>query len=226
MTDSTVFTPAAGRFAPTAIYDAGVALLTREPVWRSELIRRLAPAPQDTILDVGCGTGSLAILLKQAQPKAQITGLDPDPQALSIAKRKAEAAGVEIAWKQGFACDAANFGRFDKVVSSLVFHQVPLDGKRSGIAAMFAATKPGGKVIIADYARQDQWLMRQLFRFIQLIDGRANTQLNAEGFIERELSGIIGSAVLSIYKLNTPTGIISIFYESKGRPLGKTGDLL
>ena len=226
MTDPIAFTPAAGRFAPTAIYDAGLALLTREQVWRSELIRRLAPAPKDTILDVGCGTGSLAILLKQAQPKAQITGLDPDPQALSIAKRKAEAAGVEIAWKRGFACDAANFVRFDKVVSSLVFHQVPLDGKRSGIAAMFAATKADGKVIIADYARQDQWLMRQLFRFIQLIDGRANTQLNAEGFIERELSGIIGRAVFPVYRLNTPTGTISIFFESKGRPPGKTGNSL
>lgn len=215
MTDSTDFTPAAGRFASTALYDSGVALLTRESVWRRELISRLAPATGEAILDVGCGTGSLAILLKQAQPEAQITGLDPDPEALTIAKRKAAAAGVEIEWEQGFAHDAAKFGAFDKTVSSLVFHQVPFDGKRSGIAAMFAATKPGGLVCIADYAEQDQWLMRQFFRFIQLIDGRTNTQPNADGFIERELSGLIGKAVVPAYSLNTATGTISIFCEIK-----------
>ena len=127
----------------------------------------------DAILDVGCGTGSLAILLKQAAPDTRIVGLDPDAEALTIARRKARAAGVEIEWCQGFAQDAASFGSFDKVVSSLVFHQVPLAGKRSGIAAMFAAVKTGGLVCIADYALQSSWLMRQLFRFIQMIDNQA-----------------------------------------------------
>jgi ubiquinone/menaquinone biosynthesis C-methylase UbiE len=218
MTDSAEFTPAAGRFAPTFLYDSGVALLTREAVWRSELLTRLAPVSGDTILDVGCGTGSLAILLKQARPDAHIMGLDPDPQALAIAKRKAEAAGVHIEWQHGFARDAANFGAFDKVVSSLVFHQVPLDGKRSGIAAMFAAAKPEGLVCIVDYAAQGQWLMRQAFRFIQMIDGRTNTQPNADGFIERELARIMGQIVAPAYTLNTPTGTISLFCETKNQP--------
>lgn len=209
------FTPAAGRFAPTALYDSGVALLTREAVWRSELLRRLSPPPGESILDVGCGTGTLAILLKQAEPEARITGVDPDPEVLSIARSKAEAAGVEIEWRQGFAHDAASFGVFDKVVSSLVFHQVPMDGKRSGIAAMFAAARPGGLICIADYANQSRWLMRQAFRFIQMIDGRENTQLNADGFIENELSRIMGETVNPAYTLNTPTGTISIFCETK-----------
>lgn len=213
--DSSHFTPAAGRFAPTSLYDRGVALLTRESIWRSELVRRLSPAPGDSILDVGCGTGSMAILLKRAAPGARIVGLDPDAEALAIAKRKARAAGVEIEWHQGFAHDAANFGSFDKVISSLVFHQVPLDGKRSGIAAMFAAAKAGGLVSIADYAAQRTWRMRLLFRFIQLIDGRENTQLNADGFIEAELSGIMGRPVAPDFAINTPTGTISLFCETK-----------
>ena len=224
MTETGEFTPAAGRFAPTSIYDSGVALLTRESVWRSELLRRLLPAPGEAILDVGSGTGTLAILLKQAQPEARITGLDPDVAALSIAKAKAAKAGVEIEWRKGFAHDAANFGIFDKVVSSLVFHQVPLAGKKSGIAAMFRAAKPGGLVCIADYAEQRQWHMRQAFRFIQMIDGRANTQHNVDGFIEAELSDILGKTVAPAYAINTPTGTISIFCEANAKSPIKNGD--
>ena len=213
MTDSAAFTPAAGRFAPTSLYDRGVALLTRESIWRGELVKRISPEPGDAILDVGCGTGSLAILLKQAAPEARIVGLDPDAEALTIARRKARAASVEIEWRQGFAHDAGSFGRFDKVVSSLVFHQVQLAGKRSGIAAMFAAAKPNGIVCIADYAAQRKWPMRQLFRFIQMIDGWENTQLNADGFIEAELEHFVGKSITPAYTLDTPTGTISLFCE-------------
>ncbi len=213
MTDSSAFTPAAGRFAPTSLYDRGVALLTRESIWRRELVKRISPKPGEAILDVGCGTGSLAILLKQAAPEARIVGLDPDAEALTIARRKARVAGVEIEWFEGFAHDAATIGSFDKVVSSLVFHQVPLAGKRSGIAAMFAAVKTGGLVFIADYALQSTWTMRQLFRFIQMIDGRENTQLNADGFIEAELEKVVGRRITPAYTLDTPTGTISLFCE-------------
>lgn len=207
------YTPAAGRFTPTRFYDRGVAILTREEVWRSKLLELLAPGDGENILDVGCGTGSLAILLKRAAPGAHVVGIDPDPQVLSIAKRKAEEAGVEIEWRGGFARDVSSMGVFDKVVSSLVFHQVPVEEKQAGLAAMFAAVKPGGIVCIADYARQSRWVMRQAFRFIQLIDGRLNTEPNAQGFLETELAHLLGRNVKAASAIDTPTGTISIFRE-------------
>jgi ubiquinone/menaquinone biosynthesis C-methylase UbiE len=217
MTDKT-FTPAAGRFAPSSVYDLGVAVLTREAVWRPKLAEILALAPGDRVLDVGCGTGSLALLLKQHHPDVEIVGLDPDPASLSIARAKASAAGVDAEWRQGFASDAADAGMFDKVVSSLVFHQVPVAGKRAGIEAMFAATKAGGAVCIADYAQQSRRLMRTAFHFIQLIDGKSDTQPNADGFLETELSKHSGKPTKPVFAVDTPTGTISIFREMKAVP--------
>ncbi len=205
------YTPAAGRFVPTRAYDCLLALLTRESIWRAELLHALAPRPGERILDVGCGTGSLAILIKQRQPAATVVGLDPDPAARRIAAAKAQAAGAAIEWHSGFARDAANFGQFDKTVSSLVFHQVPIEEKRAGLEAMFKAVRPGGKVVIADYAAQRSWLMRQAFKIVQSADGRANTQPNADGCLERELSRICGKPIGSDWSINTPTGAISIF---------------
>lgn len=209
------FTPAAGRFVPTSAYDRLLALLTREALWREALLETIAPKPGQRILDVGCGTGSLAILIKQAAPGATVVGLDPDDKARSIAQGKAEAAGVVVEWQSGFARDAANFGLFDKVVSSLVFHQVPVAEKRAGLAAMLAATKPGGAMIVCDYAAQRSWLMRQAFKIVQSADGRQNTQPNADGFLEAELEVIAGKPITAKEAFDTPTGTISIFLQSK-----------
>lgn len=205
------FTPAAGRFLPTRIYDRLLAVLTREATWRDAMLAALAPKPGERILDVGSGTGSLAILVKQKAPDAIIVGLDPDPEARRIAAAKAAAAGVEVEWQSGFARNAANFGQFDKVVSSLVFHQVPLEEKRVGLEAMFRAARPDGRVLIADYAKQRTWLMRQAFKIVQSADGRSNTQPNADGFLEAELARICGSPIDAVWGLDTPTGRISLF---------------
>jgi ubiquinone/menaquinone biosynthesis C-methylase UbiE len=215
MPDAKDFTPAAGRFLPTSAYDRLLALLTREARWRRQLLATLAPHNGERILDVGCGTGSFAVLIKQAAPGAEVVGLDPDDDARRIAKAKAHAAGVEIEWRSGYARDAGNFGLFDKVVSSLVFHQVPTSEKQAGLAAMFAAAKPGGKVIIADYARQQSWLMRQAFKIVQSADGRTNTQPNADGYLEAELARIGRAPVSAEWTTDTPTGTISIFSQTK-----------
>lgn len=215
MSDTKDFTPAAGRFLPTSAYDKLLALLTREARWRAALLARLAPQSGDRILDVGCGTGSFAVLIKQAAPDAEVVGLDPDDDARRIAKAKADAAGVDVEWQSGFARDAASFGQFNKVVSSLVFHQVPVTEKQAGLAAMFAAAKSGGKMIVADYARQETWLMRQAFKIVQSADGRANTQPNADGFLEAELTRIAGRPITADWSIDTPTGTISIFSQLK-----------
>lgn len=213
--NDTVFTPALGRAGLTGAYDLAIRLLTRERTWRTALLEQVAPRDGETIIDVGCGTGSFAILMKQLAPEARIIGLDPDPEVLRRAEEKARKAGAKIEWRQGFASDAADMGeRLDKAVSSLVFHQIPLAGKGQGLAAMFAAVRPGGEVHIADYARQPDWLMRTLFRAsVQMIDGRDDTQPSADGALEAALARLTGMPVRPAQSVRTVTGAISLFRE-------------
>lgn len=170
------FTPALGRPELTRAYDLVIRLATRENAWRSALLAQVAPQDGETILDVGCGTGSLALLIKKAAPHARVIAMDPDPTVLAVAAAKARRAGVEIEWRRGFAREADAGGeRVSKAVSSLVFHQVPVSEKQRGIEAMARAVGPGGEVHIADYARQRSRLMRLLFKVVQQVDGKENT---------------------------------------------------
>ena len=198
------------------LYDGVVRLFTRETAWRHALVAQVAPRSGDRILDVGCGTGSLAVLLKLAEPKAQIVGLDPDPAILARAEAKARAAGAVIEWRQGFARDSAWQGdTFDKAVSSLVFHQVPMPEKQAGIRAMIDAVRPGGEVHIADFARQRSRLMCVLFDAIGWVDGRENIRANAAGAIESILGAVSPDAAVPTRSFKTPLGEISLFRLTK-----------
>ena len=209
------FTPAAGYSALTPAYDLGIRLLTREQRWREVLLEQVSPREGQNILDVGCGTGTLAVLLKRRAPGARIVGLDPDPRVLRLGSEKARRAGVKIEWHQGFAEEATKLGQFDHVVSTLVFHQVSPEDKIAGLTAMFEAARPGGAIHVADYCRQPDWLMRRLFGIIQALDGRANTQANADGAVERILATLGGTPVCPAKIVRTPTGAISLFRLDK-----------
>src|SRR5512134_2260932 len=77
-------------------YDPVAMRIVRARRWRSALVDAIAPAPGQRILDLGCGTGSLCLLVKARCPEAMIIGIDPDPTMLSRAQRKAKAAGWEL----------------------------------------------------------------------------------------------------------------------------------
>lgn len=211
--DERPFTPPLGT-GDTKDYDRAIRRWTRELRWRGAMVDLLAPCPGETIVDVGCGTGSFAILLKTLHPQSLVAGIDPDAEALGIARAKAVREGVDIDWRQGFA-DALPAESADAVTSSLVFHQVPLAGKRSTMVAMHRALKPGGRLVLADYGRQ-AGLMRLLFRLtVQRLDGIEDTQPNADGV----LPGLIAEAgfadVEERDRIHTVTGTIAILIARK-----------
>ncbi|MFD6420764.1 class I SAM-dependent methyltransferase [Streptomyces sp. NPDC060198] len=214
------FTPALGRFAPTRLYDPVIAALTRERVWRRQVVTRIAPGPDDVVADVGCGTGSLALLLHAAQPRARIVGVDPDRQVLAIARRKAEAAGAGSGtgpeWREGMGDTLPEVlgplaGSVDAVASSLVLHQCPMAMKRAVLASMHEVLRPGGRLVIADYGLQRTRPMRLAFRTVQLADGKRDTQPNADGVLPDLMTGAGFEEVHEAHVVPTATGSISLY---------------
>lgn len=206
--NDTTYTPPLGS-GDTADYDRAIRRWTREMRWRRAMIDLLAPKSGETIVDVGCGTGSFAVMLKTAEPGVTVIGVDPDPDALAIARAKADAAGVEIRLERGFARDIGTRSA-DAIVSSLMFHQVPMGEKEAGLAAMHAALRGGGRLMVADYGEQ-RGLMRLLFRLtIQRLDGVTDTQPNADGVLPQLIRAAGFAGVREAERIHTVTGTIAL----------------
>jgi ubiquinone/menaquinone biosynthesis C-methylase UbiE len=207
------YTPALGRFALTRLYDPVVAL-TRERLWRAVYA---GPRSDDVIVDVGCGTGSLALLLNRVEPLAHIIGVDPDPEVLAKAKRKTPA-DATVEWRLGMGDAVAELlgaGSADTVVSSLVLHQCPMPMKQAILASMFTLLRPGGRLVIADYGWQRSTLMRLAFRIVQLADGREDTEPNARGVVPGLLAQAGFRDVQEVEVVPTVTGSISVYVARK-----------
>lgn len=208
------FTPAAGNPKWTKYYDTVIALVTREKRWRTEVVRQLSLKSDDVVVDIGCGTGSLSLLLKRHQPETRIIGVDPDPEVLEIARKKTHLARVEVEFVQGMGdktTELLGTGIADKTVSSLVLHQCPVPMKRAIIRNMFQVLRPGGELVIADFGLQRGVLMRTGFRLVQMADGKEDTQPNADGILPRliEEAGFLNVREASM--IRTASGSISIY---------------
>jgi ubiquinone/menaquinone biosynthesis C-methylase UbiE len=188
--------------------------VTRERRWRALVVEQPAPQAADVIVDVGCGTGSLALLIRRTEPAAHVVGVDPDADVLDIARRKAAQAGVTLELQLGMGDaleEVVGAEAATAVVSSLVLHQCPMEMKRAILSSMVALLRPGGRLVMADYGRQRTRLMRTAFRIVQCVDGFEHTQPNADGV----LPGLMAEAgfvdVREVEVVPTMTGSISVY---------------
>ena len=121
------------------------------------------------ILDIGCGTGNLAVQIKQQYPDADVVGLDPDPKALARARAKAGQAGVVINFDEAFA-DRLPYddASFDRVLSTFMFHHLSAAVKSATLDEARRVLKPEGALILLDFggaeARADGVIARLLHR--------------------------------------------------------------
>src|SRR5215467_2630538 len=119
------YVPALGLDWLTRFYDPLIRLTLREDAFKRSLVDRTSLRPGHDVLDLGCGTATLTLMLKAACPAARVTGIDGDPTVLAIAHAKVSAAGDAVELRQGMAYDLPFApASFDRVVSSLVFHHL------------------------------------------------------------------------------------------------------
>lgn len=120
---------------------------------RRGLLEHAALQPAYRVLDVGCGTGTLAILIKREHPTITVIGIDPDPKALARAERKAARAEVSVHFERGFA-DALPYpdATFDRVFSSLMFHHLGKNEKEQSLREIRRVLRPGGRLEFLDLA--------------------------------------------------------------------------
>ena len=136
------------------LYDPFLRWVVREDTFKQRLVTAAAIGTQHHVLDLGCGTGTLTLMIKNRHPDAQVHGLDGDSKALGIARRKAEAADVEIVLDKGFSYDLPYpDDAFDRVLSSLVFHHLTPKRKVETLHEVRRILKPGGALFIVDFGK-------------------------------------------------------------------------
>jgi len=156
----------------TRWYDPMMRRLFPEEALKTALVAQARIQSGQHLLDMGCGTGTLTLLIKQIQPNATVYGLDVDPQVLDIARRKAEQqAGETIVLQQGTAtCLPYLDGSFDRLFACLMLHHLTREDKRCALREAFRVLKPGGELHVADFGKPHglaMWLISLAVRWAE-----------------------------------------------------------
>lgn len=207
------YVPALGIRALTRFYDVVLRATMREHAFKTELIRHAHLRPGHRVLDLGCGTATLSIMIKELYPEAGVVGLDGDPEVLGLARAKAMAAGVSIELHRGLSFEPPFEPKsFDRVISSLLFHHLTLDHKRRTLRAARILLTSRGELHIADWGRPANGAMRAASWSIRLLDGFENTRDNLLGRLPALMSEAGFIHVEETRRRATPFGTLA-FYQ-------------
>ena len=166
----------------TRFYDPLVHYTTRETAFKSALLKQANLKNGQKILDLACGTGTLAVAVKRKCPQTEVFASDIDGEILQLARNKAKNARVKINFEQGFS-DALPFAdnSFDRVFSTLFFHHLTLERKNATLREILRVLKPNGEFHLADFALPRNKSQFILSKWIRIVDGYDTTRDNLRG---------------------------------------------
>lgn len=212
------YIPALRFDALTRFYDPIVAVTTRERAFKTRLVEQMNLKAGQRLLDVGCGTATLTLMLKRSCPDADVVGLDGDPAALAIARSKADDAGLAIELREGMSSSLGVPNQsFDRITSSLLLHHLGFVAKMCTLSSMLRALKPEGQLHIADWGRAQDPLMRIAFIGVQLLDGFATTTDNVRGKLPEYIARAGFVDVEETSRIRTPLGTLSLYRATRPR---------
>jgi ubiquinone/menaquinone biosynthesis C-methylase UbiE len=144
-----------------AQYDVLLWLFThgRSRAFRRHLVDLAHLAPRESVLDVGCGTGSVALVAKQVMgASGTVVGIDASPAMIERAAAKAAKAGIEVSFETAVA-EALPFrdGQFDVALSTLMLHHLPRKVRQQCLREIRRVLKPDGRVLVVDFADRQRW---------------------------------------------------------------------
>lgn len=171
-----------------ARYDLLLRFLMRgkEQAFRERLLRMARLQPGEAVLDVGCGTGTLAITIKkQFGESVVVTGIDASPEMVARAKMQAARTGVNADFRDG-AAEALSFpdGSFDVVFSTMMLHHLGPKLRRQCAAEIRRVLKPGGRWFVVDFegpAKQAGGILSRFHRHGHIKPGDLNTLIAEAG---------------------------------------------
>lgn len=184
------YLPGMGRGWLLPLYDPFTRLIGIESAHR-KLAEEAELESAGRVLEIGCGTGNLVLMVKRMRPQLEVIGLDPDPRALARAGRKARRAAVALQLDRGFA-DELPYpdGSFDRVLSSLMFHHLQASLRAPSLREALRVLRPGGSLHLMDFGGQSHHLhgLARLARRSRTLqdnwDDRIPTLMREAGFAE------------------------------------------
>ena len=200
----------------TSFYDPLLRWTLRESAFKRHLVKQAGIERGHRVLDLGCGTGTLALLIKSHHSKTDVIGLDADPKVLEIAKAKAARAGLNVRLDHGMAFELPYPDvSFDRVISSLMFHHLTRENKERTLREVFRVLRPGGELHAADWGKAQHWPMRVAFLLVQMLDGFETTADNISGLLP-ELFRMAGfMEVEESARYMTTVGTLSLYRARK-----------
>lgn len=192
----------------TPLYDPLMKWLIRESRFKIPLVKQANIQTGQHVLDLGCGTGTLTILVKRTHPGAVVFGLDADARALGIARDKAAKEGVSVALHRGMAHQLPYpDNSFDRVLSCLMLHHLDTANKGRALREVFRVLRPGGEFHVADFGRPHN----SLARLISLTQRSAEMSDNVRGLLPEMLTGAGFKRAEECARYMTVGGTLSLY---------------